>query len=130
MDGISKKELNFFNNILPKEDIVFYPMRVDDPRYDFKCILDYVEESNKLMVITNPTNIEIEYNHHIIDLSDSVNKRGLYFKILSKLKSSDRIIHACDDVHISLFEQLSLSEADVTFNDTMHILDIDTYIKS
>lgn len=121
-----------------RTNIMFFPMRIDDPRYRFDEALLSAYSQGMKVVITNPTNVAvievvdtierlhdtIDLRSYIIDLSASSDKRTLYLYILSILRHNDIILHYEKDMHVSLIEQLAISNAKIIHDIGM----IDDYI--
>lgn len=105
---------------------VFFPMRVDDPRYNFNEIFNYCEASHKVLIVTNPTGVALPESKKctLIDLTNCKDKRSIYFYILKTLRSCDVIIHHESDMHISLLEHIAISRAT-----TLHsIIGVEEYL--
>lgn len=109
-------------------DLVFFPQRIDDPRYDFERVCSDIEfaartGNNFKLVVTNPTNVPVPKKDYIINMSDHPDKRTLYFTMLLELEEDDMIVHKEDDMHVSLLEQIAITKATVHH----HIPDVEEY---
>lgn len=114
-------------------NILFYPSRIEDPRYSFDAVIEFARKNNDAVILTNPTQInKKEYEDKlkglkVLDLSNSPNKRATYFYVLSQLGPLDKILRYETDMHISLIEQIVLSKCKIIHNFTESI--INSYIK-
>lgn len=123
IDQFTKKNPNIATKIQAqlKESsrVVFYPMRIEDPRYNFKYVVKYAKANKALLVITNPTSVAEEtYSSmlrelNVLNLTSIVDKRGVYFMILDELRKDDVIIRPETDMHVSLIEQSILTKAEI-----------------
>lgn len=128
LDGSDKyRELLFdiyeLQSVIKSDTIVFYPSRIEDPRYDFKRVIENTKTLGATLIITNPTNFDTTTIDElydggikcIVDLSllDPQVKRLAYFYILSTLKSTDVIYRYEHDMHISLIEQMLITMANI-----------------
>lgn len=115
-DSMTQEISEFINDY---KQVVFYPSRIEDPRYDFPQIIEYCKWSKTPLIISNPTNVPLPKelkDMTILDLSTAEHKRASYFITLSLLRESDAIFHHESDMHISLIEQIMLTKADVIHN--------------
>lgn len=108
------------NKILNNEQVIFYPSRIEDPRYKLANVIELAISNKCKLIITNPTQFNLQELHDkypklkdiLVDLSEHVTlKRKLYFYILSYLKPTDKIYHFEKDMHISLIEQKLITDA-------------------
>lgn len=122
MDAATEYLIDQF--IQDNKTIVFYPSRIEDPRYCFNHVLFISEICKFPLIISNPTNIKSYDNKlysnainshftNVLDLSNVPNKRAAYFYVLSKLRPDDMIFRFETDMHISLIEQKILTEAKI-----------------
>lgn len=112
----TKKQID---KIFGNDICIFYPSRIEDTRYQFDKICQIAINTNRTIIVTNPTKYDLnDYLLHIglqpkiFDLSNETDKRGVYFYILSKLSPHIDVIYRFEnDMHISLIEQVLLTKA-------------------
>lgn len=151
MSSTSFSILQGIELICKQDNLIFYPMRIEDERYEFGKVL----EKNKQVVITNPTNTSVEgwlvkngYADrsvvHIFDYSERtyireidtadiivigyVDKRSEYFSVLSCLSKDAEIWHNDEGIHLSTLEHVILTNATIR-SDSFNTEILHTYIK-
>lgn len=111
---LSKETILKIDELL-KSQVLFYPLRVDDPRYEYDKCVEYAREHNLKFITTNHTNVDTKYKD-VVDIQSlfpSEMNRSIYYYILSKLKPNDVILRYEYDMHVSLIEQLILSTSTI-----------------